>query len=160
MKPGRVRFVCNVIRASVQYSAEKMFTAMLQWADPTRATDKSPRSTTAQCFLPHTRSTSSSWPYSSHNCERALGQNKNSRLFLQQQGTKIQATPQFGMIRGQILEVRTFLFCFNFDFFCQLRMITWKGSYQLNYPMLWCIPVLKVIFMCDSMQNACANEQC
>ena len=86
MKPGRVRFVCSK-RVVQRRKGNKMFTAMLQWADPPRATDKSPCSTTAQCFLPHTHthSTLGSWPYSasSHNCERALGQNKNSRLLLQ-----------------------------------------------------------------------------
>ena len=85
MKPGRVRCVCNFGRTVVERrKGNKMFTAMLQWADPTRATDKSPCSTTAQCFLPRTHSTFSSWPYSAfpHNCERALGQNKNSRLLL------------------------------------------------------------------------------
>ena len=53
MKPGRVRFVCSK-RVVQRRKGNKMFTAMLQWADPPRATDKSPCSTTAQCFLPHT----------------------------------------------------------------------------------------------------------
>ena len=116
MKPGSVWIVRNIGRTSVQQSSSaekgnKMFTAMLQWADPTRATDKSPRSTTAQCFLPHTHSTFGSWTYSasSHNCERALGQNKNSRLLLQQQGTKMQARSQYGMIR---INKEELVFCF------------------------------------------------
>ena len=43
-------------RLSERGKGNKMFTAMLQWADPTRATDKSPRSTTVQCFV-HMEST-------------------------------------------------------------------------------------------------------
>ena len=57
-------------RLSERGKGNKMFTAMLQWADPTRATDKSPRSTTVQCFVPQTHGIH---PTMFHNCERSRG---------------------------------------------------------------------------------------